>query len=41
MGEKVRTIRGERTNIKITFLEDAAIAEAILRRTGVTVGEGA
>jgi 2-C-methyl-D-erythritol 4-phosphate cytidylyltransferase len=31
LGEKVRTIEGERTNIKITFAEDAPIAEAILR----------
>jgi len=31
LGEKVRTIEGERTNIKITYSEDAPIAEAILR----------
>ena len=36
LGEKVRTIEGERTNIKITYPEDAAVAEAILgaARTG-------
>jgi 2-C-methyl-D-erythritol 4-phosphate cytidylyltransferase len=36
LGEKVRTIEGERTNIKITYPEDAAVAEAILgaSRTG-------
>jgi 2-C-methyl-D-erythritol 4-phosphate cytidylyltransferase len=31
LGEKVRTIEGERSNIKITYPEDAAVAEAILR----------
>ena len=31
LGEKVQTIEGERTNIKITYSEDAPIAEAILR----------
>lgn len=31
LGEKVRTVEGERTNIKITYPEDAPIAEAILR----------
>jgi 2-C-methyl-D-erythritol 4-phosphate cytidylyltransferase len=30
MGESVATVPGERTNIKITFEEDMAIAEAIL-----------
>lgn len=30
MGEPVATVTGERTNIKITFEEDMAIAEAIL-----------
>jgi 2-C-methyl-D-erythritol 4-phosphate cytidylyltransferase len=32
MGEPVRTIPGERTNIKITFEDDVPIAEAILGR---------
>jgi 2-C-methyl-D-erythritol 4-phosphate cytidylyltransferase len=32
LGEVVRTIQGERTNIKITYIEDASIAEAILER---------
>lgn len=32
LGETVRSIPGERTNIKITFVEDAPIAEAILER---------
>lgn len=31
MGETVRTIPGERTNIKVTYPEDIAIAEAVLR----------
>jgi 2-C-methyl-D-erythritol 4-phosphate cytidylyltransferase len=31
LGEPVHTIPGERTNIKVTFREDVAIAEAILR----------
>jgi 2-C-methyl-D-erythritol 4-phosphate cytidylyltransferase len=31
LGEPVHTIPGERTNIKVTFPEDVAIAEAILR----------
>lgn len=32
LGEQVRSIAGERTNIKITYIEDAPIAEAILER---------
>ena len=32
LGEAVRAIQGERTNIKITYIEDAAIAEAILEK---------
>ena len=32
IGEEVRTIPGEGTNIKITYIEDAVIAEAILSR---------
>ncbi len=40
MGEKVRAITGERTNIKITYAEDAPIAEAIIRMTASPVGEG-
>jgi 2-C-methyl-D-erythritol 4-phosphate cytidylyltransferase len=32
LGEAVRTIPGERTNIKITYIEDAMIAESILER---------
>ncbi|UCG50646.1 MAG: 2-C-methyl-D-erythritol 4-phosphate cytidylyltransferase [Candidatus Latescibacterota bacterium] len=32
LGENVRTIPGERTNIKVTFVEDAVIAEAILEK---------
>lgn len=32
LGEKVRSIAGERTNIKITYIEDVPIAEAILER---------
>jgi len=32
LGEAVRAIQGERTNIKITYIEDASIAEAILER---------
>jgi 2-C-methyl-D-erythritol 4-phosphate cytidylyltransferase len=32
LGERVTTIPGERTNIKITYIEDAMIAEAILER---------
>ena len=35
LGEPVHTVAGERTNIKVTFREDVAIAEAILRN-GVT-----
>ena len=34
LGEKVATVRGDRTNIKITYPEDAAIAEAILGGAG-------
>jgi len=36
LGEPVHTVAGERTNIKITFRDDVAIAEAILehRRNG-------
>jgi 2-C-methyl-D-erythritol 4-phosphate cytidylyltransferase len=30
LGEKVATVPGERTNLKVTFREDLAIAEAIL-----------
>jgi 2-C-methyl-D-erythritol 4-phosphate cytidylyltransferase len=30
LGHPVATVRGERTNIKVTFAEDVAIAEAIL-----------
>jgi 2-C-methyl-D-erythritol 4-phosphate cytidylyltransferase len=33
LGETVKTIPGERTNIKITYAEDIAIAEEILSRT--------
>ena len=40
LGEKVRTIPGERTNIKITYAEDAPVAEAILRATASSTGEG-
>jgi 2-C-methyl-D-erythritol 4-phosphate cytidylyltransferase len=32
LGEPVASIVGERTNVKITFIEDAPIAEAILER---------
>jgi 2-C-methyl-D-erythritol 4-phosphate cytidylyltransferase len=32
LGEKVHTIPGERNNIKITYVEDAIIAEAVLGR---------
>lgn len=32
LGETVRVIAGERTNIKITYIEDASIAGAILER---------
>ncbi len=32
IGEEVRTIPGEGTNIKITYIEDTVIAEAILSR---------
>jgi 2-C-methyl-D-erythritol 4-phosphate cytidylyltransferase len=39
LGEKVKTIEGERTNIKITYPEDAAVAEAILRAS--SAGEAA
>ncbi len=35
LGEPVWSIVGERTNIKITYVEDAPIAEAILKRQGV------
>jgi 2-C-methyl-D-erythritol 4-phosphate cytidylyltransferase len=31
LGEPVHTVSGERTNIKVTFREDVAIAEAILK----------
>jgi 2-C-methyl-D-erythritol 4-phosphate cytidylyltransferase len=34
LGETVKTVPGERINIKITYPEDAAVAEAILARTG-------
>lgn len=34
LGERVTTVEGERTNIKVTYPQDAAIAEAILGRTG-------
>ena len=34
LGEKVATVPGDRTNIKITYPEDAAIAEAILGGAG-------
>jgi 2-C-methyl-D-erythritol 4-phosphate cytidylyltransferase len=40
MGEKVLAIGGERTNIKITYAEDAPIAEAIIRMVASPVGEG-
>lgn len=30
LGERVATVRGERTNIKVTYPEDLAVAEAIL-----------
>ena len=40
LGEKVRTIPGERTNIKITYAEDAPVAEAILRATASSTEEG-
>jgi 2-C-methyl-D-erythritol 4-phosphate cytidylyltransferase len=33
LGETVHTIPGERTNIKITYPEDIAIAEEILSHT--------
>ena len=32
LGEEVRTIPGEGTNIKITYIEDALIADAILSK---------
>lgn len=32
MGEPVMTVEGEHTNIKVTYRDDIAIAEAILRR---------
>jgi 2-C-methyl-D-erythritol 4-phosphate cytidylyltransferase len=32
LGEPVRTIAGERGNIKVTYVEDAPVAEAILER---------
>jgi len=32
LGETVRVIAGERMNIKITYIEDASVAEAILER---------
>lgn len=35
LGEPVHTVAGERTNIKVTFREDVAIAEAVLKN-GVT-----
>ena len=37
LGEPVHTVPGERTNIKVTFRDDVAIAEAILihRKNGV------
>jgi 2-C-methyl-D-erythritol 4-phosphate cytidylyltransferase len=37
LGEPVHTVPGERTNIKVTFRDDVAVAEAILgsRRNGV------
>ena len=31
LGEKVCTVPGERTNLKVTFREDLMIAEAILK----------
>ena len=34
LGEEVRTIPGERTNIKVTFEEDIAIAKAMLQLQG-------
>lgn len=40
LGEKVRTIAGERTNIKITYAEDAPVAEAILRAAAPSTEEG-
>lgn len=32
LGEKVATVPGERTNLKVTFRDDVVIAEAILKR---------
>lgn len=34
LGVPVATVAGERTNVKITYPEDVAVAEAILRREG-------
>jgi 2-C-methyl-D-erythritol 4-phosphate cytidylyltransferase len=35
LGERVATVPGERTNIKITYREDIVIAEAILKNGGI------
>ena len=32
LAEKVATVPGERTNLKVTFRDDVIIAEAILKR---------
>lgn len=34
LGERVATVAGDRTNIKLTYPEDMVVAEAILGRTG-------
>jgi 2-C-methyl-D-erythritol 4-phosphate cytidylyltransferase/2-C-methyl-D-erythritol 2,4-cyclodiphosphate synthase len=35
LAEKVATVPGERTNIKVTYREDVGVAEAILRNGGI------
>ncbi|HET6350326.1 MAG TPA: IspD/TarI family cytidylyltransferase, partial [Candidatus Krumholzibacteria bacterium] len=34
LGERVATVAGERTNLKVTFRDDLAIAEAVLKNGG-------
>lgn len=40
MGLRPRLVPGSRENLKVTYPEDFAIAEAILRRSGTTGGAG-
>jgi 2-C-methyl-D-erythritol 4-phosphate cytidylyltransferase len=35
LGEQVATVPGERTNIKVTYREDLAVADAILKNGGI------